>query len=151
MKISISKATVSSIAQRMVPGMMQVASVARQAEKDGMSFKTPVPSNEELLAMANNIPFKDLISKMNAFTISLGAEDILIEINDEYIKKSAALAADFYGAIAAPSWELVKTAKTIKDIAEQYFEDCKELDKNAFSPKHSPKTISDLLEEAEAK
>ena len=102
MKISIAKSVVSSIALRSIPAVTKLAAAAREAKALGINTGD-VPTDSKIFDDLSKLDVQTGF-KLNTKGVKIypTAEEVVIEINDEYIQKSAELAINLYGNIAGP-------------------------------------------------
>ena len=128
MKISIAKSVLSAIALRSIPAVTKVAAATREAQSLG--FNTgEIPTDSKIFDGLSTLDIQT-VCKFNTKGIKIypTAEEVVVEINDEYLKKSAELAINLYGNIAGP---LVNAGKALFPAAlsiKQFISDSNDLE-----------------------
>ena len=128
MKISIAKSVVSAIALRSIPAVTKIAAATREAQSLG--FNTgEIPTDSKIFDGLSTLDVQT-VCKFNTKGVKIypTAEDVVIEINDDYIQKSAELAIGLYGNIAGP---VVNTCKALYPAAlsiKQFISDSNDLE-----------------------
>lgn len=144
MKISISKVTVSAISIRAIPAAISVANVTREANSSLFVDTGFIPSNEEIINTMTNLDFKKMsIVNTKAVQISSNVDDVIVSIDDEYVKASLALVADLYGSLASPVLNVVKAALPLKSIFKGFIEKSTKLE----TKWNTPNSIQELSTE----
>lgn len=132
MKIIISKSVVSSILKR----TSMSALTARQAAvecMDTLESAIPVPSVDEIIELGKTNP-TSFVKKLKGIQIGTDIDNVIVSIDDEYVKKSVALVSDFYGEVAAPFSNVLTQVKKLKDICTSYAHRAKALDDEYLAP-----------------